>query len=238
MQSPAIPPASPAWPADCTVCIAQAATWPVPRCAPPLPSPPPPQRIPSAFAAGRSWQGTARVRMAPLQLRPRLRRLRSPRPSRQLSSASPIRSAPRSRQRPRPSPSPSRSRRRRRRRWRWQSRRPPQRYRAIDTTARTHARRRAQAQLATHAVAHMRTRHSLAHSRLRWAQAAWPELGKVKCQKTLVSPHLQTHTHKRARTNTLARNCRLAIHGTGPAASGVLLCWGTMLRGGDSMVRS
>jgi len=71
-----------------------------------------------------------------------------------------------------------------------------------------------------------------------WAQAAWPELGKVKCQKTLVSPHLQTHTHKRARTNTLARNCRLAIHGTGPAASGVLLCWGTMLRGGDSMVRS
>ena len=152
------------------------------------------QRIPSAFAAARSWQGTARVRMAPLQLRPRLRRQRSPRPPRQLSSASPIRSAPRSRQRLRPSPSPSPSRRRRRRRWR--SRRLPQRYRVMDTTARTLT------------VTHMLT--ARAQTDFVLAQAAWPELGKVKCQKTLVSLHLQTHTqtrmHKHARAKLSPRD--------------------------------
>ena len=71
-----------------------------------------------------------------------------------------------------------------------------------------------------------------------WAQAAWPELGKVKCQKTLVSPHLQTCARLNARTNTLARNCRLAIHGTGPAATAALLVGGQCSEEAIALVRS
>ena len=71
-----------------------------------------------------------------------------------------------------------------------------------------------------------------------WAQAAWPELGKVKCQKTLVSPRLQTRARLNARASTLARNCRLAIHGTGPAATAALLVGAQCSEEAIALVRS
>lgn len=76
-----------------------------------------------------------------------------------------------------------------------------------------------------HYGSHARS-HAHAHCTSFWLRRHGPSSARSSARRHWSPPtskrtHARTHEH--ARTNTLAGNCRPAIHGTGPDATGVLL---------------